>query len=194
MSEERDGVPVSVAWILVAALCAAILLTNWMRMPSSSEGAFPTAANGLPVVTVPDAIEVQRLNASSDVAVSGWFQQAPPIPCPVPLPPVVELLNGNCTIDATWLMSEAEGLVDMTADRMSASPPSFPAVNVVFDGPDTSWARPLPQTGRSVPTPVVFVGHFDDERAVDCQPQDLQRCLDRFVVTEVTWADGVDNP
>lgn len=194
MSDDRDGVPVSVAWILVAALGAAILLTNWMRTPSSTESAFPATANGLPVVTVPDAIEVQGLSAASDVAVLGWFQQSPPLRCDSPRPPVVELLNGNCTIDATWLMSEAEGIVDMTADRMSASPPSFPAVNVVFDGPDTSWARPLPQTGRSEPTHVVFVGHFDDERAAGCKPEDVQRCLDRFVVTEVTWADGVDNP
>ena len=194
MSEERDGVPVSVAWILVAALGAAILLTNWMRMPSSSEGAFPSTANGLPVVMVPDAIEVQQLNAGSDVAVAGWFEQSPPLRCDSPQPPVVELLNGNCTIDATWLMSEAEGLVDMTADGIRASPPSSPAVNVVFDGPDTSWAKPLPQRGRSVPTPVVFVGHFDDKRAAGCNVEALQRCLDRFVVTDVTWADGVDNP
>ena len=194
MSDDRGGVPVSVAWILVAAFGAAILLTNWMRMPSTPEGAFPETANGLPVATISNAIEVQGLSAASDVAVSGWFQQSPPLRCDSPRPPVVELLNGDCTIDATWLMSAPEGLVDVTANGISATSPSFPAVNVVFDGPDTSWARPLPQTGRSVPTPVVVVGHFDDERAAGCRPEDVQRCLDRFVVTDVTWADGVDRP
>jgi hypothetical protein len=46
----------------------------------------------------------------------------------------------------------------------------------------------------SVPTPVVFIGHFDDPRAEGCRPEHLQLCRDRFVVTVVAWADGVDFP
>jgi hypothetical protein len=193
-SDDRDGVPVSVAWILIAALAAAIFLTNAMRAPKSSDNGIPLTANGLPVVTVPDAIEVQGLEAGSDVALSGWFQQSFPVPCPKPADPIVPLLNGNCTIDTTWLMAEPEAIIHVTPNSMRADSPTSPAIHPVFDGPGIDWARPLPQNGDSEPTPVVFIGHFDDERAAGCRPEDLQRCLDRFVVTEVTWADGVDNP
>jgi hypothetical protein len=107
VSDEREGVPVSVAWILLAALAAALFLTNLMRTPDPSPSSdFPARANDMDVVTAADAIEVRDLGADTDVAVSGWFQQPLPIPCPAPEPPVVDLLNGNCTIDMTWLMAE----------------------------------------------------------------------------------------
>jgi hypothetical protein len=195
VSDERDGIPVSVAWILLAALAAALFLTNLMRTPDPSPSSdFPERANDMGVVTVADAIEVQRLGADSDVAVSGWFQQSLPIPCPAPLPPVVDLLNGNCTIDMTWLMAEPESTLHIDPNGMSGNSPSSPAINPVFDGPDTSWARPLPQTGDAMPTPVVFIGHFNDARAGGCRAEEQQLCRDRFVVTVVAWADGVDFP
>lgn len=194
MSDDRDGVPISVAWILLAALGAAILLTNLMRSPdSSSDSGFLATANGLPVVSVADAIEVQQLEADTDVAVSGWFQHPAAIECPEPREPIVPLLDGDCAIDFTWLLSDAQSLWHAEVNDMRMENPAGPAIHPVFLGPDTSWARPF--DGRdSVPTPVVFIGHFDDERAAGCQPQNRQRCLDRFVVTLVPWADGVDLP
>jgi len=195
MSDDGERVPVSVAFILLAAVGAALFLTNLMRAPKGEPGAsVPATAGGLPVVTVPDAIAVQQLDAATDVAVTGWFQQSMPIPCPKPNDPIVPLLNGDCTIDATWLMQDPEGLIQIDANGMGMGSPSSAAFNVVFDGPDISWARPLPQQGISTPTQVVFIGHFDDERAQACGPVSFQLCLDRFLVTQVTWADGVDNP
>jgi hypothetical protein len=195
VSDEREGVPVSVAWILLAALGAAILLTNLMRSPdSSTESGFPATANGLPVVTVPDAIEVQQLGADTDVAVSGWFQQPSAIECPFPQQPVVPLLNGDCAIDFTWLMRDPESLVHVRANGVEGGPPESPSVHPVFDGPAAGWARPLPREGDSTPTPVVFIGHFNDSRSEGCRPDNQPLCLSRFVVTVVAWADGADTP
>jgi hypothetical protein len=194
VSDEREGVPVSVAWILLAALAAALFLTGQMRGNGADGSDFPAEVNDLTVVDVPQALEVYGLGASTDVAVSGWFQQSLPIPCPMPDPPVVEILNGNCTIDMTWLMAEPESTLRIDPNGMSGNSPNGAAIHPVFDGPDTSWARPLPRTGEAVPTPVVFIGHFNDARADGCRPEDQQLCQQRFVVTVVAWADGVDFP
>lgn len=185
MSDERDGVPVSVAWILIAALAAALFVTGQMREPDATTD-FPAVADDLTVVTVADAIAVQQVEAGTDVAVSGWYEQAPFLPCRAPDPESVPLLNGNCNIDRAWLMAEPESVVD--------GPPSGPAIHPVFDGRAAGWTQPAADGQSSTPNQVVFVGHFDDPRAADCQLQDLQLCLDRFVVTEVPWADGADNP
>jgi hypothetical protein len=49
VSTDREGVPVSVAWILLAALGSAILLTNLMRTPDVLETeTFPVLANPFP--------------------------------------------------------------------------------------------------------------------------------------------------
>jgi len=195
VSDDREGVPVSVAWILLAALGAAILLTNLMRSPgTSSDSDLPATVNGLSVVTVPDAIEVQQLGADTDVAASGWFQHPAAIECPVPQQPVVLLLDGDCAIDFTWLMADEESLIRISRQSLDARSPLGPAVHPVFDGPDTDWVRPLPQEGGSSPTPVVFIGHFNDSRSEGCRPDNQPLCLSRFVVTVVAWADGVENP
>jgi hypothetical protein len=195
VSDEREGVPVSVAWILLATLAAALFLTNLMRTPEPSPSSdFPARANDMDVVTVADAIEVQRLEAETDVAVSGWFQQPAPIECPAPLAPVVVPLLEDCTVDATWLMANPESLITIEPDGWGMGSPSGPAINVALDQPHLAWARPLPQQGASTPTPVVFIGRFADARADGCAPDRRQACRDRFVVTVVAWANGVDFP
>ena len=194
VSDEGERVPVSVAWILLAALAAALFLTGQMRGGGGTDDDFPAEVNDLDVIGVEEAIEVQRLGADTDFAVSGWFQQSLPIPCPFPEPPVVDLLNGNCTIEMTWLMAGPESTLRIDPNGMSGSSPSGPAVHPVFDGPDTGWARPLPDVGEATPTPVVFIGHFNDARAEGCGPEAQQLCRDRLVVTIVAWADGVDFP
>ncbi len=196
MTSDRQGVPVSVALILLAALGATLLLTTLMR--GSSDGpssSFPAEANGLQVITVADAIVIQAKDDDSVIAVAGWYAPPEPVPCPAPMPPVVQLLDGDCSIDFTWLMAAPEPTRRVNADTLvSIGPPAGPAVHPVFDGPDTSWAHPDPPEGERSRTPVVFIGHFDDARAGGCQPVDRQRCLDRFVVTVVAWADGVESP
>jgi hypothetical protein len=196
VTSDRQGVPVSVALILLAALGATLLLTTLMR--GSSDGpssSFPAEANGLRVITVADAIEIQAKDDASVIAVAGWYAPPEPVPCIGPAPPIVPLLDGDCSIDFTWLMAAPESVRRMNGNTLvSIGAPAGPAVHPVFDGPDTSWARPDPANGERSRTPVVFIGHFDDARAEGCKPDVRQRCLERLVVTVVAWADGVDFP
>lgn len=193
MDDDDRRVPVSVAWILIAALGAALLLTWLMRIPKAEPSTnFPAVAAGLPVISVLDAIDIQAGDDGRDIAVSGWFQQPFAMSCPAPVFPGVPVLEENCTIDFTWLMAEPESIIRIFPNGAEGGAPAGPAIHPVFDGPDTGWARPLPREGGSVPTPVVFIGHFDDARAAGCLPEARQRCLDRFVVAVVAWADGVD--
>jgi hypothetical protein len=195
VNDDRRGTLLLVGVILIAAAALAVILTALMRAPARlSPDIFPAEANGLEVISVTDAIAIQAADDSHDIAVSGWFAPTAPIPCPAPLPPVVPLLDGDCSINFTWLMSAPESLRHASGNTVSITPPSGPAVNPVFDGPDTDWARPADASGEAVPTPVVFIGHFDDARANGCRPEHQQICRDRFVVTVVVWADGVDFP
>ena len=195
VNDERVGVPASVPWILLAAIGAALLVTNLMRTRSEAPiASFPARANDMPVASDPDDITDQACDDGRDIAVSGWFQAPFAMSCPAPMWPVVPVLEGNCAIDFTWLMAEPESIIRIRPDGAEGGPPSGPAIHPVFDGPSTGWARPLPPEGDAVPTPVVLIGHFDDARTAGCRPENRQRCLDRFVVTVVAWADGVDFP
>ena len=205
MDEHRGRTAAVVMALLVGGVVLALVLTGWMRGgPANATGSFgqpsgaPKDIRGMAVISVSDAVTIQRGESSADLAVAGWFQQSSPIPCPAPLPPVVPLLDGDCTISMTWLMEDPESLTHVTRDAngggSSSRAPVGAGVNPVFDGPSTRWATPLPISGDSVPTAVVFIGHFDDVRAAGCAPADRQACLDRFVVTTVAWANGVANP
>jgi len=152
---------------------------------------FPRTIFGIDVLSVTDALDTRDRRDSTEIAVAGWYAPPEPVPCPAPLPPVVPLLNGDCSIDFTWLMAAPETVRHMSGNSLvSIGPPAGPAVNVVFDGPDTSWALPDTGSGERARTPVVFIGHFADARADGCQPADRPRCLDRFVVDQVPWVDG----
>jgi hypothetical protein len=194
VNDGRGRVPVSVAWILLAALGAALLLTNLMRTsPASPAASFPVDANGLEVMTVVDAIRVRNADDARDIAVSGWFQAPFANSCPAPIVPLVPVIEGPCALTG-FLMAEPESIVHVRANSMETSGPTGSAIETVFEGPGTDWARPLPREGDSVPTPVVLIGHFDDARAAGCQPENQETCRDRFVVLIIAWADGVDDP
>jgi len=198
VSDEGERVPVSVAWILLAALAAALFLTTQMRAPDTLETeVFPALASGLDVVPVADAIEVRETGADTDVAVSGWFQQPMVIECPAPGIPLVPVIEGPCALTG-WLMGEPESVVHVSVEANSrehwTTSASGPSIETVFDGPGSAWANPLRQNGDSVPTSVVLIGHFNDPRVAACQAENQAECRDRFVVTVVAWADGVENP
>jgi hypothetical protein len=189
------AIPISVGVILLAAIAAALLFTNLMaRQGAGPTATFPTSVNGFEVIDVGAALDVGVRDDADDVAVRGWFQQSMPTGCAPPLGPTVPLFDDDCRVQLTWLLGEPERLIQIDLKAIGQSPPTGAALHPVFDGPGIGWARPLPQSGMSVPTPVVFIGHFDDPRAEGCRPEHLQLCRDRFVVTVVAWADGVENP
>jgi len=189
------AVPISVVVILLAAIAAAMLFTNLMASTGAGPTAtFPASANGLDVIDVGAALDVEARDDVGEVAVRGWFQQAIPTGCAPPLGPTVPLFDDDCRVQLTWLMGAPERLIKVDSNGIEPGRPTGAALHPVFDGPGIEWARPLPQSGMSEPTPVVFIGHFDDPRAEGCRPEHLQLCRDRFVVTVVAWADGVDFP
>ena len=205
MDEHRGRSLVIVTALIVGAVALALVLTGWMRGGSTGTAGStgpptdaPKAVNGMAVISVSDALKVQAADSGAETAVTGWYQAPGPVSCPAPQGPTVGLLDGDCTIGMTWLMQDPESLIHIARDpsggSFSGRPPAGAAVNPAFDGPLTNWAIPLPVNGDSVPTAVVFVGHFDDVRAAGCAPADRQACLDRFVVTTVAWANGVANP
>jgi hypothetical protein len=197
MSDDGPRVPVTVPWILLAGLGAALLVTSLMkgcgaRQDSVGDAGFPTEMDGRAVITVDDAKGFQAKDDGSEVVVAGWYQQAAVMACPAPGPGMEPLLEGNCEVFSTFLMRDPESLIKIAPNSMEGTSPSGPSVNVVLDGPGNAWARLLPANGASTPTPVVFIGHFNDPRAERCQG--VEQCRDIFVVTQVAWADGVDNP
>ena len=203
MDDDGAGVPISVAVILLAAFGAVMLVTGWMRgnpgtpTPSASlatpAASFPAEASGKPILSVSDALAIQGRDDASEIAVAGWFQQPLALPCPAPRVPPVPIIEGPCTYSG-WLMADPESIIRSIANGLATQGPVGPAFQTAFDGPGMDWAIPLPRTGNSMPTPVVLIGHFDDPRAVGCQPENHQECSDRFVVTAVDWANGVQNP
>jgi hypothetical protein len=151
--------------------------------PTDDRGLFPpsviAAKTGepLPVLSVENALVVRDGGVDSrELAVGGWFIRIP-VPCPLWLGPVSPL--ETCGTNFTWLMADPEPLTSLAGSGAgTVGPPKGPAFNVV-----TSW---IPDRS-DVPIAVVFVGHFDDARDVDCLPERLQECADRFVVDQLAW-------
>ena len=169
------------------------LFATSQNRSGSPSASFPGAAGDRSVVSVSDAIAIQARDDPIELAVAGWFQQPFLFGCPAPRVPPVPLLEG-CGSFSGWLMAEPESAVLVHENGMETRPIASANIEVAFDGPDTTWERPLPKLGGSIPLPVVFIGHFDDIRAAGCQPENHQSCVDRFVVTVVAWVDGVDLP
>jgi hypothetical protein len=196
MNDDRGRTPIVVVAMLVAAVGVALLLTGWLRSRPTTETAtasFPVEAGGLKTISVRDALLIQAGDDSSNIAVAGWFQQTFVLSCPFTLVPPVPVIEGPCALTG-WLMAGPESIVHVTGNGMDTNGPHGPALQTAFDGPGIRWANPLPKVGDSAPTPVVLVGHFNDPRAPRCQPENRQECADRFVVTAVAWANGIQNP
>ena len=157
------------------------------------EASFPALAANLTVELVPEAIKARDDGVTDDLAVAGWFQQPFLLGCPVPRLPEVPVIEGCGTL-AGWLLAQPESVVHHRGNEMWTSPATGASIDIVFDGPDRDWERPLPPDGDAIPTPAVLLGHFHDPRAPRCQPPNRQECDTEFVVTHVAWANGIDNP
>jgi hypothetical protein len=149
------------------------------------------------VTTVDAAISVRESGLATELAVAGWYQAPQPMYCPFVGLVAVPLLEGDCTLDQTWLMANPESLVHVAqatagvdGTEISGHPPAGPAVNVAFAGPSMIATEPLPIDGDSTPTPAVFIGHFHDGRASLCSTENAAACQRRFVVDAIAWVDG----
>jgi hypothetical protein len=146
---------------------------------------------GLPVITVSDAIAVRDSGADGrEIAVRGWYSDAPAVPCPNLLGQlVIYQLDATCPEQFMWLMQDPESLRVVNGDIDTTAPPTGPALNPEMEGLDRSWIPARIGVAPAPPVDVVMVGHFDDRRASLCRGVE-QRCRDRFVVDRVWSADG----
>jgi hypothetical protein len=130
------------------------------------------------VLSVPDAAAIRDRGVDDrEIAVAGWFVPPQPVPCPL-APDEFQPLE-DCALNTSWLLGQP-------CLENPGGPFATPFGRSLK--PVTDW-RPLGDP--HVAAAVVFVGHFDDARAVDCPagPRRAQ-CQDRFVVDTVAWDDA----
>lgn len=113
-----------------------------------------------------------------EIAVAGWYSAPQPLPCPL-LPDEYQPLE-SCSLNTSWLLTgpaSAESLAGAVG----------PSIHPVVDWSGSSIG--------TVPTAVVFVGHFDDAKAALCPAGDRrQQCQDRFLVDQVAWDQAQSLP
>lgn len=163
-----------------------------------TEQALPGLVFDLPLIRVTDAIAVRDAGVDDrEVAVLGWFSDGGIPACPAPVTDPVSPLQVGCPDGFVWLMERAESLIHQSGNQTTGGAPTGPAINPDLDGVDRSWEPAdagLDANGDSTPVDVVFVGHFDDRRAVLCPEPDVAACRDRFVVDSVARVRGVEPP
>jgi hypothetical protein len=167
--------------------------------PTPTEQALPGVVFGLPIIHLADALAIRDAGIDDrEIAVMGWFSDDGPIPCPAPIPSLVNPLQPSCPDEFVWLMERPETLISHSGNGTTIGNPSGPFLNPDLDGVDRSWeprgGGVLDANGLSVAVDVVLVGHFDDRRAALCPQADVVACRDRFVVDSVARVHGVEPP
>jgi hypothetical protein len=179
----RLAVLVGVALLVLAAV-AAITFVGSPRPRLSS-------VDGLPVMSVSEALAAHTAGRlpGGRAAVSGfWSGGFIGHSCTSPLaqPGELELYchDGEYGIterNEQMIVVEESGLVTYQAEGPHLTPwiPSdLELANPLLDLP-MIHGQPYP------PVPIVVVGHFDDPRAAQCQPDKRQLCLDRLVLEQI---------
>jgi hypothetical protein len=168
-------------------------------IPTPTEQALPGVVFGLPIIHLADAFAIRNAGIDDrEIAVQGWFEGGLMPGCPAPNVNPINPLQVGCPDGFVWLMERAETLISHSGNRTDMTGPSGPALNPDLDGIERSWqptaAEALDANGLSIPTDVVFVGHFDDRRAALCPKAEVADCRDRFVVDSVARVHGVEPP
>jgi hypothetical protein len=193
---------IGLAWVvLVLVGCA----TQQLRSPSeepgspvihasasdSSQPSPPPAAEGVDGLHSYTVSELQTARADSKVnggpiALRGfWSDRSFGHSCSPPhkQPGDLEL---RCS-DGEWGITEddeAIGVLTAASQWIPArSPHLSPYVSNDLFGP--LLQQVLINGQRELPVPIVVVGHFDDPRAKDCQPEAAKLCVDRFVIDRI---------
>lgn len=195
-------------WLLLpAAVIVVALLGLSLLLPGASP---PTVVDGLPVLSVSDVLAQRAAGGLRDqsVAVGGYWSvsNVGAHMCPASLAHAGSL-ELNCEQDEYGITQDNEPMQLVSRFHeyvyqvrgLHLQPfvdMDLPGLARLFElkPQDSLWPYP--------PTPVVLVGHFDDPRAADCQPEARQACLDRFVLDRVaflnpraaTWRPDIPTP
>ena len=186
------GTPVA-GWLTIDDATGAILgpLATDIPAPAApfafapAPAGFPATIEGLPVRTVADVVDPDRPSdlPETPVAVAGWFTQLPVHPCPAGA--------ADCNRETVVLAGSDKRLVTYhTNGPSTVVPPDGPILNPwILPG----GATPPQVRGDGAPQPVVFIVHAGDSRADRQGPGDPVG-PETFVLDQVAWLDGVDQP
>jgi hypothetical protein len=202
--DEADGPSCSAS--LDAAAGTAIVVTVWfgsdactviigytVLAPNGLAG-LPTTVDGLPVMTVSEALAARADGGLADqpVAVAGyWSDGSSAHSCAAPDGPTGELEYychdgefGITELDESIMAIDRHGYV-----TEAIGPHLTPWFPNDLDRLGELFGLPIVNGQRYPPVPIVVVGHFDDPRAADCRPAARQLCLDRLVVDRIAALD-----
>jgi hypothetical protein len=158
----------------------------------------PTSVDGLPVMTVTEAIAAHRAGSlpGGRAAIRGyWSNGSIGHMCAAPpegeVPGELELYchdneAGITEQDEPILVVEQTGYVSYQA----RGPHLAPWISEAVEGVDALGPRPWINGQPFPPVPIVVTGHFDDPRAAQCRPEARQLCLDRLVLERVVEFDA----
>lgn len=162
---------VSMAWARTARVCFALALA------AALIACQPGGASVSDLLAARDSGEV----GSRQVRLSGyWSSLGGGHSCAPPMAPPGEL-EIYCHDGEFGITEWNEPIAVLTADfRMitTQGPHLTPWLS------DDHWRR-LGGPSQDRPARITVLGHFDDPRAKECQPDAVQLCRDRFVIDEI---------
>jgi hypothetical protein len=161
--------------------------------PSQNAAPSPTqqVVDGLPVYTVSELLAGRSTGdlEGGPYALTGyWTNRVIMHSCAPPNSPPGEL-QVRCH-DGEWGITEAnEPIGDLTVDgRWIEATSAHLTPYIASDDEEVGaplFREEIINGQRPLPVPIVVIGHFDDPRAADCQPEAVQLCADRFVIDRI---------
>lgn len=162
--------------------------------PSPSTGSLPAIVDDGPAHTVGELLTMRadgQAEGGPFTLRGYWTDRSFGHSCTAPIAQPGEL-EVRCH-DGEWGITELdEEILSVDLDKGRATPASGPHLTPwIPSSADQERLFNLLVTGdqRWGPVPIVVVGHFDDPAAADCQPDQRQLCLDRFVIDRIVSFD-----
>jgi hypothetical protein len=157
-------------------------------------GTFPAEVAGLPVVTVPHAVELlQAGNLDGQaIAVAGYYRAAT-LFCPYPGRYIGPLETWCSFSDFTDTavgaqVCETSGSNGTTCDQSTRT-----SLAPFFVRETSNASSSFPSASRE-PLALVLIGHAGDARQWLCTTTTQDECAHAFIVDRVAWAQGHDVP
>lgn len=185
---------------------AAILLVGGaaaVSYVSSRRPDIPTTVDGLPVLTVSEAIAAHGAGSlpGSRAAIRGWWSNGEVGHSCAPSTEPIGDLELYCHDGEYGITERNEPMfvIDMSSGLITYEAQG-PHLSPYFDEPMAGIADlfglPIINGQRYPPVPIVVVGHFDDPRGAQCRPEKRQACLDRLVLDRIVEfsPDSVPTP
>ena len=182
---------------LVVILVAGVVLRSAPAAGPAASGV-PTTVDGLPVMTVSQALAAEPNAGDGLVAIEGWVDPMPLHSCPAPQSST-GALEDACTSDEILLTETRQELVVIASldggNSITASRPTAPYLYAhQMAGADVNSLLPHTadpsKAANYRPLRAVIVGHFHDARAADCSTDQRSACDAALVVDQLAWLDG----